>query len=189
MYVCPSTLFHTYIFHVEKWHFNLQAKLMAGLVFIFVNSQKQFHLRWKLFYFYVSWFKLKYVDKTISNRDFAWRIHSYSYIRIHICNGDFICKDHRKCHLIVINQQSKRHWNCLGLSNVEYEMFLLSPEVSVYHIIQQLSAGLNQALILHVGVSIPYLFPHVTSFCNHEISISLGVYIRVPFLTRMSSKE
>lgn len=132
-------------------------------MFRFVNTQKQFHLKWKPSYFHVSWFKQKCIDKIVSNRGVAWKIHwVYPYMHMHIRNCDFISKDHGKCYLIVISQQSKRQ----GLSNMRYKV--LSPEVwGVFPkwkpmclpiiLLKHLSAGLKQALILHLGASVPYL--------------------------------
>lgn len=80
---------------------------MTGLVSRFVNNRNQFHLKWKPSYFCMSSFELKCTDKTISNRAFAWRIHKVHLCEhIHILNCDLICRDHRRCHLIVINRKT-----------------------------------------------------------------------------------
>lgn len=44
-------------------------------------------------------------------------------------------------------------------------------------LLKQLSAGLKQALILHLGASVPYLLSNVTSFHYHKIGISLGAIL------------
>lgn len=41
-------------------------------------------------------------------------------------------------------------------------------------LLKQLSAGLKQGLILHLGASVPYLLPNVTSFHYHKVGISVG---------------
>jgi len=42
--------------------------------------------------------------------------------------------------------------------------------MSAYHTVQQLSAGLKQALLLHLAAGVPHLFSNVTSFHYHKIS-------------------
>lgn len=41
-------------------------------------------------------------------------------------------------------------------------------------LLKQLSTGLKQALILHLGASVPNLLPNVISFHYHRIGISVG---------------
>lgn len=49
--------------------------------------------------------------------------------------------------------------------------------MSACQIVLQLSAGLEQALILHLSVSVPYLFSNVTSFHYCKISICAGTVL------------
>lgn len=95
---------------------------MTGLVFRFMNTQKQFRLKWKPSFMCLD-LNRSAQTKLFQTEMLPGEYTEFTHICVYTYATDFISKDDGRCHLFVVSQQSKRQ----GLSNMWYK--ILSPEV------------------------------------------------------------